>query len=130
MQKNGGTFVGKAEVRIAAIVAKHSVQKCTSVTRLRRCRLVWQQEPYISTCQVSGRSSQISTYSFATIFLISFGGTEPKPGRWATSIDWLGLAPVAAVTTANGHARLTAGGGHGENWQRGSRAWERAGKRH
>ena len=52
-----------------------------SVTRLRRGRLEWQQEPSVSTCQVSGSSSHISTYSLARIFLISLGGTEPKPGN-------------------------------------------------
>ena len=48
-----GAFSGKAEARIAAIWAKHSVQTFMSVTRLRHDRFVWQQEPSAYTCQDS-----------------------------------------------------------------------------
>ena len=52
-------------------MAKHSVQTLISVTRLRRGHLAWQHDPSVSTCQVSGSSSHMPTYSFARIFLIS-----------------------------------------------------------
>ena len=78
--KKWGAFNGKADDRIAAIVAKHSVHTLMSVTRPRRGRFVWQHVPSVSTRHDSGRSSPISMYSFAVIFLMSLGGTEPNPG--------------------------------------------------
>ena len=74
------------------MVAKHSVHTLMSVTRLRRGRFEWQHEPSVSSCHVSGKSSQISIYSIR-IFLVSFGGTEPKPGRVDRS-----LAGITAVS--------------------------------
>ena len=100
---------GNADARMAAIVAKHSVQTFISVTRLRRGRLEWQHVPSVSTCEDSGRSSHMSTYSFASIFLVSFGGTELKPGRLAKSPDGLDPAGVGVVVAAIGHASRAAG---------------------
>ena len=88
---------------MAAIVAKHSVQTLISVTRLRRGRLAWQHDPSVSTCQVSGSSSHMSTYSFVIIFLISLGGTEPKPGKSPRTAGAPGVVGAGVDTTA-GHA--------------------------
>ena len=66
--KKCGAFSGKAEARIAAIVAKHSLRTFISVTRMRRGCFVLQQEPSACTCQDSGKNSPMTTYSFETIF--------------------------------------------------------------
>ena len=89
--------------RIAAIVAKHSVQMLMSVTRLRRGHFDWQHVFSISSCQDSGKSSQISTYSFTMILFISFGGTEPKP--WSLVSSTAGpLGAVGSVAEAHNAA--------------------------
>ena len=84
-----------------------------SVNRVCLGHLEWQQEPSTSICHESGRSSEMSIYSFARIFLISFGGTEPKPGiidrssgRGQATPD-TGM-PVDVVTTV-GHRGSEAG---------------------
>ena len=95
---------------IAAMIAKHSVQTFMSVTRLRRGRLAWQQEPSVSICHDSGRSSHISTYSFPTILFTNFGGTEPKPAIIGRSADRGGAMPdVDGAVTAAGHGIAGAG---------------------
>ena len=45
----------------------------------------------------------MSTYSLASTFFISFGGTEPNPGRSAGAAGAPG-AVVAGVDTTDGHA--------------------------
>lgn len=65
--------------------------------------------PSTSTCHDSGKNSHMSMYSFASILLVSLGGTELKPGRIAKSPAALspsGVA-VAAIGQASGAARLS-----------------------
>jgi hypothetical protein len=112
--KKCGAFAGYAAASIAAIVAKHSVHTFISVSKLRRGRLAWQQVPSVSTCHVSGRSSQISTNSFPTIFFTNFGGTEPKPAMICRSATGGGAAPnMGGAVTAAGHDIAAAGAPEG-----------------
>ena len=67
---------------------------------------MWQHEPSVSTCHVSGKSSYMSMYSLAMIFFISFGGTELNPGRPASSPDW--LHPAEGALAAIDHVSVAA----------------------
>ena len=72
------------------------------VTRLCLGRLVtWQHVDSDSSCHVSGRSSHISTYCFSMMRLISFGGTELKPGSTSRSLPALS-APFDVVWIGSG----------------------------
>ena len=68
-----------------------------SVTMPRRGDLVWGQQPdwdAESMWHDSGSSSHMLTNSKLMIRWMSFGGTDEKPGRWAS---W-GIVPAPAST--------------------------------
>lgn len=63
--------------------------------------------PSLSMCQESGRSSQISTYSFPMILFTSLGGT----GRLATNgSPIVGAAPAVDTDKEAGHVIAETGG--------------------